>query len=229
MPPEFSNGNVRSQCPDCNAVTTFEHQSLGAAFGHITIDYPDPRTAAVAKQTIYKLLRCAGCSRAGVAKVNCKTGYGQGYGNGDLEWFWPRATVSDKLPTATPPGIVAEFDEAQVCMSAGAWRAGAALLRSTLEKTLIANGYVDGKLFQKIKAAADDGVITASRAERAQELIRTLGNDVLHDEWRKVEPSETELAHHYVGRVVEDFYDDRETVERLLISRKRLKGTTEQQ
>jgi hypothetical protein len=60
------------------------------------------------------------------------------------------------------------------------------LLRSTLEKTLKANGYTKGNLKEKIEAAAADGVITAPRERRAHSEVRVLGNDVLHDEYRPV-------------------------------------------
>ena len=100
-----------------------------------------------------------------------------------------------------------------------AWRGAAALLRSTLEKTLIAKGYErDGEsnLYRKIEAAGADGVITSGRRQRAQDLVRTLGNDVLHDEWRAVTQQEAEDAHRYVDRVIEDLYDDRAAVEKAL-------------
>lgn len=55
-------------------------------------------------------------------------------------------------------------------------------------------------------------MITASRRKRAHDEIRTLGNDVLHDEWRKVLPEEVQTAKDYAARLLHDFYDDRETV-----------------
>jgi predicted NAD-dependent protein-ADP-ribosyltransferase YbiA (DUF1768 family) len=48
------------------------------------------------------------------------------------------------------------------------------------------------------------------------------GNDVLHDEWREVTGEEYEAAHHYVQRIVEDFYDPRAEVEATLIKSGRL-------
>ena len=110
----------------------------------------------------------------------------------------------------------------------GAWRAAAALLRSTLEKTLKANGYrktTDPKLrdlYQLIEAAAADGILTETRRKKAQEDVRALGNDILHDEWREVAQEEFEVAHHYVQRILEDFYDDRPTVEATLKAKGRL-------
>lgn len=89
------------------------------------------------------------------------------------------------------------------------------MFRSVLDKTLRANGYKLKKgtpLEQQIDLAAEDGVITASRRKRAHDEIRTLGNDVLHDEWRKVSTEEVKTAKDYAARLLHDFYDDRETV-----------------
>jgi len=106
-------------------------------------------------------------------------------------------------------------------MSVSAWRGAAALLRSALEKALKANGYDEAVLYKKIEAAGADGVITSSRRQRAQDLVRILGNDVLHEEWRVVTQQEAEDAHHYVGRVIEDLYDDRAAVETVLAAKGR--------
>jgi hypothetical protein len=43
-----------------------------------------------------------------------------------------------------------------------------------------------------------------------------LGNDVLHDEWREIPEEDVEAAKHYMQRILEDFYDDREAVLKLL-------------
>ena len=102
------------------------------------------------------------------------------------------------------------------------------MLRSTLEKTLLANGYEKGNLYKKIETAAADGTITAARSKRAHENIRVLGNDVLHDEWREVTEEEFDEAHHYAQRILEDFYDDRPTVEALLKEKGRMNGKKEE-
>jgi hypothetical protein len=69
------------------------------------------------------------------------------------------------------------------------------------------------KLIHRIDAAAWDKVITETRQKRAHENIRVLGNDILHDEWREVTEDEFTDAHKYTQRLLEDFYDDRPTVE----------------
>jgi hypothetical protein len=70
-----------------------------------------------------------------------------------------------------------------------------------------------GSLEGKIDEAASDGVITEARRKRAHDDIRVLGNDVLHDEWREVKEEEVSGAHQYIQRILEDFYDDRASVE----------------
>ncbi len=121
-----------------------------------------------------------------------------------------------------PEGIEKEFREAERCLAFGAWRAASALIRSTLEKTLNANGYRSGTLAAKIDTACADGVITDSRRKRAHEEVRVLGNDVLHDEWHPVAPDDVGAARHYAQRIIEDLYDDRPSVEAILRAKKRV-------
>lgn len=85
-----------------------------------------------------------------------------------------------------------------------------------MEKTLRANGYTKGTLATRINQAANDGVLTESRRRRAHNEIRVLGNDVLHDEWHEIPIEDVEAARHYAQRILEDFYDDRESVLQLL-------------
>ncbi len=213
MLPELVGNNVRARCPDCEgAVSSFEFQMSGRVFGEISFDepYEGPVT--------YRLLKCAGCNRGGLAKIRH-----EGTSQSVLESFFPVSPERASLPDAVPDGIAAEVREAETCIGFGAYQAASALFRSALEKTLKANGYTDrGNLQDRIDHACGDGVITAARKERAHEDIRVLGNDVLHDEWREVTAEEATLAHHYVQRVLEDFYDDRETTERVLRKVKRI-------
>jgi len=96
------------------------------------------------------------------------------------------------------------------------------MVRSVLEKTLKANGYNKGTLYNKIDAAATDGIITASRSKKAHEDIRVLGNEVVHDDWRAVTEEEVMNSLHYSQRILEDLYDDRETVEKILKEKNRI-------
>jgi FtsH Extracellular/Domain of unknown function (DUF4145) len=137
--------------------------------------------------------------------------------------FYPRTIDTLPTPKDVPADLQSEFKQAELCASARAWRAGSAFLRSTLEKALRASGYEKGALAERIEQAASDGVITAARSRRAHDDIRVLGNDVLHDESREVTEDEFDHAHRYTQRILEDFYDDRSSVEAILISKGRLK------
>ena len=130
------------------------------------------------------------------------------------------------LPQGVPDDLVAEFREAERDAAHEAYRSGSALLRSVLEKTLTKNGYVEVEytdekgnkkksksLLRRIDAAADDCVITETRRNRVHDHIRDLGNDILHDDWRVISAEEYEDAHKYSQRILEDFYDQRATVE----------------
>jgi hypothetical protein len=218
MPAIFKDLNVRSPCPDCDgAVTTFElKDATRGEHETIIVDGQHTYKGQSFNRVLYMLLRCAGCHRAGLAKVH-DNGH---VTDGVMEWFFPAPMDRAQLPSAVPAGIQAEYREAELCASVGAWRAASGLLRSTLEKTLKDNGYTKGTLEAKIDQAAGDGIITESRRKRAHEDIRVLGNDVLHDEWREVTEEEYSLAHHYLQRVLEDFYDDRPAVLAILAAKK---------
>lgn len=169
-----------------------------------------------ATRVMYVLMCCGGCGRGGLATIHDLNGK-----DPRLESFYPIGIERASLPGDIPDSIVAEYREAELCASIGVLRAASALLRSTLEKTLRANGYVKGKLQEKIDQAAKDGILTAVRRKRAHEQIRDLGNDILHDEWREVTEDEYPNAHHYAQRILEDFYDNRAQVEALLVEAKR--------
>jgi hypothetical protein len=137
--------------------------------------------------------------------------------------FFPPCADMCEIPKGVPVDIKAEVREAEKCASIGAYRGATALLRSALEKALKANGYTtQANLKQRIDAAYADEIITAARKERAQQNIRVLGNDVLHEDWRAVDVEEYDLAHDYTQRILEDFYDHRVEVEKQLKAKKRI-------
>jgi hypothetical protein len=168
-------------------------------------------------------MRCAGCGRGGLAKIH----WSNSKGAGDLESFYPISIEHVNIPEGVPEEISKEFREAELCATFRALRASSALFRSTLEKALKGNGYIDGSLQSKIDKAAEDGVITEARKNRVHEDIRVLGNDVLHEEWREIDEDEVSASHHYAQRILEDIYDDRESVESILVEKGRIESSSE--
>lgn len=172
----------------------------------------------------WKMFKCGGCGAGALAHVVVRNGdYAASAAAKVLQLidFYPEAASRKPLPAAVPSELVAEFREAERCLSSRCTRAAASMARSVLDKTLRANGYKLKKgtpLDQQIDAAANDGVITAARKKRAHDEIRVLGNDVLHEPWREIDPADVEASLHYVQRVLEDFYDDRPSVAALIKS-----------
>jgi Domain of unknown function (DUF4145) len=241
MKPRYNHleDNVLAPCPDCDAVTSFDAKGHGnTRLGVVIIDGAHPYEGVRYSRVLWKPFRCAVCSRGAVAKFH-DNGNNQ---SAVLEDFIPHAVERAALPATVPEDIVKEFREAELDAANRAFRSGSALLRSVLEKTLKKNAYdtveirdEDGnvatdaqgnprrsnKLIHRIDAAASDKVITETRQKRALENLRVLGNDILHDDWREVKEEEFSEAHKYAQRILEDFYDDRDTVEAQLTASNR--------
>lgn len=218
MKPVAEGYGVKATCPDCSAISFFDTKDASREYGYVLINKNHTFGGNSFSRIHYRMLRCSGCGRGALAKF-----HDNGNLPAELESFYPRALNAAPLPASVPDGIVREYREAELCASFEAWRAASALLRSTLEKTLKANGYIKGSLQAKIDEAASDGIITAARSQKAHDDIRVLGNEVVHDEWRSVDESEVQAALHYTQRVLEDLYDDRASVEKLLIAKGRIK------
>jgi hypothetical protein len=191
----------------------------GNEFGSVIVNRG--HTAPSGRQfgrAIYQLLKCGGCGRGALATIYCDAAVHEG----DLVDFFPFAQETAPLPAAAPDDITKEFREAELCAAVGANRAASALFRSALEKTLSANGYCSGNLKSLIDTAAGDGLITESRRARAHEDVRALGNDVLHEAWQAITREQVSLAHRFAQRIIEDFYDDRPTAEKVLLAKGRI-------
>jgi len=219
--PEPVGHSVKARCPDCGgAIAVFDFKDSGRESGYIVVDRPHEFNGKRWSSIHYRLLRCAGCGRGGLSKF-----HDNGSQTIELEDFYPHALQAAPLPATVPVGVQKEYREAELCASVKAYRAASTLVRSALEKTLQANGYTAGSLRDRIDEASADGVITASRQRRAHEDIRVLGNEVVHEDWRHVTEEEAETALHYAQRILEDLYDDRRTVEAVLVAKKRINGT----
>src|SRR6266511_326972 len=214
-------GTVSAYCPECGANSNFEHrQSIET--GQRPYNFGKARDFRGVK---YGLNQCTGCRRGGLSKYLADGS--DNWQTSTLMDFYPFPIETHPLPQDVPEEIEKEFREAELCSAFNANRAAAALFRSALEKTLKANGYLKQgyqmrDLQSKIDEAGKDGVITEARRNRAHDDIRTLGNDVLHDDWREVTNEEVDAAHLYTQRIIEDFYDNRQEVENVLRTKGRI-------
>jgi len=210
--------SVSAFCPTCQVLTSFSPKDT------MVVDRPHLFEGRTFPRVLYVFGICTRCRRGGLATVPD----GGSIQTARLESFVPISVDHAPLPSGVPTDIVAEFQEAERCLAFGAPRAASALFRSVLEKALLANGYTRSNdsslrdLQKRIDAAASDGVITDARRKKAHEEVRCLGNDVLHDDWRPVTDDEVKDSRRYTQRVLEDFYDDRPTVEAILVAKKRI-------
>jgi len=222
MEPIKASEHITSFCPHCKKAANFTFRDFGQhgprEYGYIIDDGAHRYEDADFGRIIYTFYACVVCKHPGVAKWHANNNFLEG----KREWFWPSGMEASALPDVTPADLVAEFREAERVTSVNAWRAAAALLRSTLEKCLKANGYTNRQLFENIEDAKKDGLITAARAKSAHDVVRTLGNDVLHDTWRVVTDVEVVESFMFVQRILEDFYLGRAAVETALIAANRL-------
>ncbi|MGD0459429.1 MAG: DUF4145 domain-containing protein [Terriglobia bacterium] len=218
MAPIYREGNVTAVCPDCKAITSFDHKGQNAEHGTILVNRNHSFQGKGYNRYIYVLMKCGGCGRGGLAQIHDNGRQLEG----TLGEFLPVGIEYIKIPNDVPLGIQNEFREGELCAAYSAYRSASAMMRSVLEKALKDSGYTSGKLYNKIEQAAQDGIITDARRQRAQDEIRTLGNDILHDEWKEVKIEDFELAHHYAQRILEDLYDDRPRIVAKLTSLKRL-------
>lgn len=212
-------GQMLAQCRGCNGgYSRFEFSVGGSELGVVVSRGTKPGSTPWNPEVTdyqYRLYRCVGCGigALGILQMSRINGFFPDEVTAIVS-FYPEAGERLPLPEAVPEGIQREFREAELCLETGCYRAAAALFRSALDKTLLANGYKTGRsnLSRQIDEAAKDGVITAARKKRAHEDIRVLGNDILHDEWRELTQDDVEPAHRYIQRILEDLYDDRDSV-----------------
>ena len=211
-------GSIVSHCPGCRGgKSTFEWRDNDGQFGAHERRVEDQFWGDCVES--YRLFKCAGCGMGafGVIRMGGGGQYPGSYNR--LLRFFPESKQRLLIPNSVPKGIVTEFREAETCFENQCIRAAAGLIRSVLDKTLRANGYKtkqESNLYKQIEAAAEDGVITQARKRRAQDEIRVLGNDVLHDDWHEIPEEDVKAAKHYCQRILEDFYDDRVSVLELL-------------
>jgi hypothetical protein len=207
-------GSVTAGCTRCvGAVSTFEWRSHAGPYGVLGERYSTPDYSQRRRE--FRLFRCAGCGRGGLGTITLAANDQYPSKYAQLERFFPDVLPPAPLPKQTPKDIEAEFREGEACLQYRCNRAAAAMFRSALEKTLSAAGYkIDRRtsLHAQIEAAAEDGSITDARRRRAHDEIRVLGNDVLHEAWKALSEADAVLARDYTQRVVEDFYDHRESV-----------------
>jgi len=228
-------GNITATCIGCQgtARSSFLYydpvtmKELGIVRRTIKITELDPdyqipspfgpryRTRDVEQQ--HRLFRCENCYHAALAIIHMKHRPAEYPRDIDkLVLFIPEAGERLPIPAGTPPGIHAEFREAELCRMVQCFRAAAAMFRSTMEKALKHNGYSKKEsLFDNIELAHKDNLLTAVHYQWAQRHIRIVGNDVLHDDRTpetEFDEAQVRDLQMHTQRILESLYADRDIV-----------------
>lgn len=225
MSVQLKGNNVIANCPDCDgAKTTFEFRDTnsGREYGYVVDDvhhqlFDETGTPHTGKRRIYRLLKCSTCGRAGMSQVSEGVN-GRVY----LIDFYPHSTVVLEVPKGTPEGVLSEFREAEDDASHENFRSAGAMLRSTIEKVLQNHGYTDYSLKKNIENAQKEGLFTRVLKNKTENVVKTLGDTILHREWRKITESEYNEAHQYTKQLIDAFYSDPKEVLVLLMEAGRL-------
>lgn len=210
MPAILKDNSVIGMCHNCQDRTTFEFTYKGNPLNHTEVEIDNPFESANGLN-IYQFCRCAVCGAGGLVIYQGRVGNPY-----KLKEFYPMDYEAYHIPKETPQGINSEFREAEKCSGIGAYRAGAAMLRSVLEKTLKDHGYTSRYLSENLKDAGKDKIITVPLTKRAEEVVKVLGDDVLHHEWREVTEEEFRSSHTYVQKILDAFYEYPEEVKKEL-------------
>jgi len=107
------------------------------------------------------------------------------YGPHEGNWNWTPPTqeypqADRQLPQSVPEGIRHDFAEAQRCMQARSYTAGAIMARRVVETIRMEQDYKKGNLFAALKSMRDAGVIDARLYEWA-DTVREVGNEGAHN------------------------------------------------
>lgn len=94
----------------------------------------------------------------------------------DPRFHFPRSAITPQLGSGTPPLVAEDASEAYVCLSAGAWRAAAAMARRAIQAAALDQGApADLKLQPQIDWLEGERIITPLMKEAAHK-IRLGGN-----------------------------------------------------
>jgi len=250
--PELTTNGLTAYCPQCDAKSNFttkdknhrgnqlsnfscsilREEELAQFESHISqVDIDIAKVRQDSIRASYQSCECLGCERGAMfKKYRFSTLSNPNNQTTFVAEFYPTTVQRYPLPRATPESLKFEFREAEKCLASNCNRAACAMLRSTLEKALKLNGYEDLNetgydsmgLKNKITKASKDGVIHVARIKRAETDIKVLGDEVVHRDWREISTDEAMMVLTYTSQIIQDLYQDRDTVEGLLKEKGRI-------
>lgn len=190
---------VRLRCPYCRHQGTFDEAQPADSY-----DGKGPADA-----TYFVVRLCPNTECGSVVFVVCDQ-------RGGIEESFPAETI-DFDATSLPPTVLESLDEATRCLAAGCYRAGALMVRRTLEDLCHEREATGPNLQKRLERLRDKVVVPQELLDGLQSL-RLLGNDAGHIEARTYEhvgEEEVILALDVAKEVLKAVYQYGSLVERL--------------
>jgi hypothetical protein len=116
--------------------------------------------------------------------------------------------VSLERPAHVPEGVAADYVEASLCLSVGAYKAAAAMCRRALQAAALQKGAGKGDLVAQIDKLVENGALNASLADAAHQ-VRYFGNYGAHpdgDGLGEIAEGEAESICDLTWQVLEGLY-----------------------
>lgn len=130
------------------------------------------------------VLRCMGCGSAVISISKDSLMGGVDWMPGEPFYFYPPLSAGT-LDQSVPAKMISCFDEGQRCLSVGAFRAAAVMLRGVLAEFVQEKGSPNAQgqkdLYLRLKVMAEEGALHPTLVDWAKS-IRILGNEGAHTE-----------------------------------------------
>jgi hypothetical protein len=181
-------------CPHCDrtALATVHGIAIWDGWDKIADD-------SISDPTEYALVQCSQCSQV---SVQARQDFGGGFYEDSPSVVYP---APRELNWNIPLSLRGDFEEAQVCFTAKAYKATAVMVRRVLEGTCKENSVKERNLAESLKKLEEIGLIDPTIAQWAKEL-RLLGNEGAHYTSKPVSRADAEDALSFAEALLDHIY-----------------------
>ena len=165
----------------------------------------------------WALVQCDNCHEASVQR---RLDWGDGF---DVDDPWIVYPERRSLSRAVPEPLRHEFEEAQTCFAAKAYKATVVMVRRVLEGTCKENNVQERVLAKSLQRLKEQGLIDTTIAEWAHAL-RVLGNEGAHYTGRQVPRDDAEDALAFAEALLDHIYVLRKRFEKFAKRRESRRG-----
>lgn len=181
-------------CPHC------EQQALGEVCAQAVWNGTSPRTGEFLDIPLeYSLVQCQEC---GNISLELRGNSGEGFAADSPSILYP---AQRSLSTEIPNSLRREFEEAQACFDAKAYKAAVVMVRSVLEGACQDNGVEAWPLVKGLERMRESGLIDGTISEWAHAL-RILGNEGAHFTGKQVSRNDAEDSLAFAEALLDHIY-----------------------